>query len=334
VTYPGDAVYPPEPGDPASGVQTASADALEAEASASSAAPASDWWTRPYEADGPVGPDDLPRPLYFPGNAAGKEASSDGPDVVAIKRTVSRLGRWPWQAFDDTYSKAFARGDGPNVIDSGVAGVQRQEGIDPTGYVGDGTYQRLRRAIIPAGKPHAGDFGMDATAVRLLNEAAQALANPPATIADVRAELAAYCRDCLANAGRIHYEQIRPIGCFGVAPTNGFTTDCSGHATCAYYWPRKVTGVAVPDPNHRGYDGYGYTGTLIDNPTASSPYQIGDLALYGPSTSATSHVVTCYVAGSEANALWLSHGSDEAPYSVKLRYRGDLLVVVRPPLMP
>ncbi len=333
-SYPGDDVYPAELGDEASATATATADAVEAEASAATAAPASDWWTRPYAKADPIGPAKLARPLYSIGNPAGHPASDRGPDVVAIKRTISRLGRWPWQAFDDLYSIGFAEGAGPNVIDSGVAGVQRQESIAASGQLGDGTYQVLRRALIPPGKPHAGEYGMDATAIRLLNEAIQAATEPPATIADVRAELAAYCRDCLANAGRIHYEQVRPIGCFGVAPSSGFTTDCSGHATCAFYWPRKVTGVAVPDPNHRGFDGYGYTGTLIANPTASSPYQIGDLAIYGPSTSSSSHVATCYVEGSEANALWLSHGSEDAPYSVKLRYRSDLLVVVRPALMP
>lgn len=324
----------PDRGDAASGVLTLLYDQDELEASQRSATPASDWYEHPYSKASPIGPAELPRPLYFKGNPAGKPVSSGGPDVVAFKRTVSRLGRWPWKTFDDLYGRGFALGDSPNVIDSGVAGVQRQEGIQPTGQLGDGVYQALRRALIPAGKPHAGEYGMDATAIRLLNEAAQALAAPPATIADVRAELAAYCRDSLANAGRIHYEQVRPIGCLGVAPSSGFTTDCSGHATCCFYWPRKVTGVAVPDPNHRGYDGYGYTGTLIANPTATLPYQIGDLALYGPSRSSTSHVVTCYESGDGSSSRWLSHGSEEAPYAVELHYRGDLLVVVRPPLMP
>jgi hypothetical protein len=335
VTYPADEVYPAELGDEASRAQTLDFDEDERSASAATAAPASDWYKRPYTKAEPIGPAKLPRPLYFDGAPSGLPMSAPGPDVVAIKRTLSRLGRWPWQTFDDSYWATFALGSGPNVIDSGVAGLQRQEGIQPTGQFGDQAYQAIRRALVPPGKPHAGEYGMDATAVRLLNEAAQAIADAPAaTLDEVRAELAAYCRDSLANAGRIHYEQVRPIGCLGVAPSSGFTTDCSGHATCAYYWPRKVTGVAVPDPNHRGFDGYGYTGTLIDNPPAYPPYEVGDLALYGPSTSSTSHVVTCYVGGSEANALWLSHGSEDAPYSVKLRYRSDLLVVVRPPLMP
>lgn len=325
----------PDVGDATAGVLTLLFDQDELEASTRSATPASDWYEHPYEKGDAIGPAKLPRPLYFPGNPAGKAPSERGPDVIAVKRTISRLGRWPWKTFDDLYGEAFALGSGPNVIDSGVAGFQRQERIKDTGQLGDAAYQAMRRSIIPPGKPHSGEHGMDATAVRLLNEAAQAIAaRPVASIADVRAELAAYCRDCLANTGRIHYEQVRPIGCFGVAPSSGFTTDCSGHATCCFYWPRKVTGVAVPDPNGRGYDGYGYTGTLVNNPSASSPFQIGDLAIYGPSMSSTSHVATCYQPGTSSDALWLSHGSDDAPYAVELHYRGDLLVVVRPPLMP
>jgi hypothetical protein len=128
------------------------------------------WWQKAYPGQSPpVGPDELERAIYAPGNPSGKPASSDGPDVVAIKRAVSRLGRWPWQAFDDTYSAAFARGkSGGNVGDSGVAGFQRQQGIQATGNVGDETYQALRYAIIPAGLPNAGARAFDGPAVDLL----------------------------------------------------------------------------------------------------------------------------------------------------------------------
>src|SRR6516165_8805376 len=95
----------------------------------------------------------FPRALYSPDAAAqGRQPSVDGPDVVAYKRTVSRAGRWPWQAFDDTFSNGFAHGRaGGNVGDSGVAGVQRQQGIEATGWVGE--------------------MAMDATAAGLVDQA-------------------------------------------------------------------------------------------------------------------------------------------------------------------
>lgn len=137
-----------------------------------------EWWTKGYPGGSPVGPPKMARALYPPSNPSGKPASSDGPDVTAIKRAVSRLGRWPWQAFDDTYSRAFALGSSGNVRDSGVAGVQRQQGIDPTGNVGDATYQALRYAKIPAGLPHAGEPAFDDPALELLERSHELEASP------------------------------------------------------------------------------------------------------------------------------------------------------------
>jgi hypothetical protein len=134
----------------------------------------SEWdWQHAYPG-GPLVPvAGMPRPLYPPDAAEhGKQPSTDGPDVVAYKRTVSRAGRWPWAAFDDTYSNGFAHGKpGGNVGDSGIAGIQRQQHLDATGWVGKTTFNTLRSIIIPDGLPHAGEMAMDATSVRLIDEA-------------------------------------------------------------------------------------------------------------------------------------------------------------------
>lgn len=114
----------------------------------------------------------FPRPLYPPDAAEqGKKPSSDGSDVEAYKRTVSRAGRWVWQAFDQAYSNGFAHGKGPNVVDSGVAGIQRQQNMDDTGWIGEPTFNALRSIIVPMGLPHAGEHAMDARAVELINMA-------------------------------------------------------------------------------------------------------------------------------------------------------------------
>src|SRR5262245_204453 len=114
---------------------------------------------------------------------------------------------------------------------------------------------------------------------------------------------------------------------FGVSPDVEQDADCSSHATQSYYF------AGAPDPNPgENYSGYGYTGTLINNPKVGSPYEVGDLAIYGTSYGNTTHVVTCFQAGSSSSARWCSHGSEAAPYSVALYYRSDLLAVVRPGL--
>jgi hypothetical protein len=135
-----------------------------------------DWWQQGYPGGPMVAVHGFPRPLYPPdANRYGKKPSADGPDVVAYKRTVSRAGRWPWQAFDDSFNNAFSHGkpqpEGMGVSDSGVAGTQRQGNIEDTGYIGQATFNLLRSIRIPDGLPHAGEPAMDVTAVKLINQA-------------------------------------------------------------------------------------------------------------------------------------------------------------------
>lgn len=132
-----------------------------------------EWYEQGYPGGKMVAVSGFPRPLYPPdASKQGKQPSADGPDVEGYKRTVSRAGRWPWQAFDGAFSNGFAHGKaGGNVGESGVAGVQRQQKLDATGWVGEKTFNALRSIRIPEGLPHAGEAAMDATAVDLINEA-------------------------------------------------------------------------------------------------------------------------------------------------------------------
>jgi len=132
-----------------------------------------EWWQKAYKGGGPAKVEGFPRPLYPPdANKQGKKPSANGPDIIAYKRTISRLGRWPWQTFDDVYSNGFSHGKaGGNVSDSGVAGVQRQQDIDDSGWLGKKTFDTLRYCLVPEGMPNAGQQAMDATAVNLINEA-------------------------------------------------------------------------------------------------------------------------------------------------------------------
>lgn len=128
----------------------------------------SEWWEKGYPGGPMVGPSFI-RPLYPPDAVGrGKVPSAPGEDVIAIKRAVSRGGRWPWGTFDDSFSNGFSHGKGPNVRDSGLAGVQRQNNIDPTGWMGEGTYNLIRSARIPEGLPHAGEPLLDKPAIDLL----------------------------------------------------------------------------------------------------------------------------------------------------------------------
>jgi hypothetical protein len=144
-----------------------------------------------------------------------------------------------------------------------------------------------------------------------------------------------YCERSVAARPGIHYSQARPMTHLGVPPEKGFTADCSGFATSAFFWADKYTQkFKVEDPNGLGYNGTGYTGTLLaNNRKRRVPLEhkmfVGDMALYGPSLGYTTHVCICMKSGSADSSEWASHGSEAGPYVVRLKYRSDLLCVVR-----
>lgn len=130
------------------------------------------------------------------------------------------------------------------------------------------------------------------------------------------------------------YEQYRKMRSLGVDPSKGGRSDCSENATASFFWVRHKLGIPVEDPNGLGFNGYGYTGTLLAaNVARKIPldrvFFVGDLAIYGHG-STTTHVVTCRKGGRAVDAIWTSNGSQAGPYPVRLHYRSDLLAVVRP----
>jgi len=130
----------------------------------------SEWWEHASPGGPMVGPP-FTRPLYPPDAARkGKAPSGDGDDVLAVKRAVWRSGHWrgPASSFDDSFSNAFAHGRSGNVSENGLAGLQRQNGIDATGWMGEHTYNLIRSARVPDGLPHAGEPILDAIAVEQL----------------------------------------------------------------------------------------------------------------------------------------------------------------------
>ena len=131
----------------------------------------SKWWKYPYEQGPPASSVPFPRPLYAP-DWQGQPTPADGPDVVAYKRAISRLGRWPWQGFDQDYSNRFAHGTSGNVGETGVEGVQRQTpGLDDTGNLSAKLYDVLMRALVPPCLPHAHEPAFDGYAIELLKDA-------------------------------------------------------------------------------------------------------------------------------------------------------------------
>lgn len=105
--------------------------------------------------------------------------------------------------------------------------------------------------------------------------------------------------------------------------THEIYEDCSSAVT-GLYWL-----CGLPDPNGRGYDGYGYTGTLVAHGqhVSLSPgaWKIGDLLLYGSSVFNTHHVTMLISTGGAV----FSHGQEAGPLNSHWNYRGDLVAVRR-----
>jgi hypothetical protein len=94
--------------------------------------------------------------------------------------------------------------------------------------------------------------------------------------------------------------------------------DCSSSVT-GLYWL-----AGLPDPNGRGYDGYGYTGTLAAHGNIVwrlglplSLLRPGDLIFYGGGFP--HHHVTMYL----GNGRVFSHGTNTAPFNLPVLYRAD-----------
>ena len=122
--------------------------------------------------------------------------------------------------------------------------------------------------------------------------------------------------------GRIHYAQVRPMRTRRIhslhmlqqalALPAGITCDCSESVTMLCH----IAG--LDDPNGFGYDGTGYTGTLLHHlPHLANARtcKLGDLVVFGPGSG--DHV--CMVRQSGANPLLWSHGQESGPIFISLR---------------
>lgn len=254
-----------------------------------------------------------------------------GPAAVAFKRTISRgwFDLIPWRHFNDMYN---------SILDEAVRKIQRQNGLSVSGDIAMPMFQILRKRKVPAGKANAGDWAMDRVSVRLLEDAYD-IKFPPAVPKDeIRAAISKFCRGVENYAGRWSYSQARPYSSLGREPEEGGTGDCSSTVILAYFQGREDTGYHVPDPSGFGYAGYGNSQSIwernLGSKVTDGKYEVGDCALYGPSSSRTTHITICRQDGNSTTAVFTSHGSMSGPYATRLHYRSDLLGVIRPPLLP
>ncbi len=179
------------------------------------------------------------------------------------------------------YSPGTADGNFGPMTKTAVMSFQRARGLTADGIVGPMTWAALR-ASTPA----------------------------PAPVGGLREKIVAEAQWGLTNAAAIHYKQLRPIDGINQRHKLPLDTDCSGFVTLCYKW------AGAGDPNGLGFNGQGYTGTLLANLTAVTQSQVkaGDLVLWSRDGKGE-HVALVLEPGSDP--MLVSHGEEAGPYTVR-----------------
>lgn len=128
----------------------------------------------------------------------------------------------------------------------------------------------------------------------------------------MRQQIVDYALWGVQNEPSIHYRQSRPIDGLNEVQKLPLYTDCSGFVTDCYKW------AGAPDPNGLNYNGYGFTGTLLQHLDSIPLGEAlpGDLVIFGPGGG--DHVVMLIEPGTKSNPWCVSHGQEKGPIKIKL----------------
>jgi hypothetical protein len=222
-----------------------------------------------------------------------------GRDVLAVQRALARAKYRRWGHFTGRYGKKMGQQ---------MTLFKKHHGIKEEGY-GPKTHAKLARYFDRYG------------ASLMLKMGAKLKADKKAVgiEAAIASALIAY-----NNRGRVHYTQgfgrmtIVRNGIHNLAEWfrhgHHLWEDCSSACTGFFFTAR------LPDPNGRGYDGQGYTGTLAIHGARILRAVRGALGFYG--RFPYHHVVIC-VAIIGGVAYCVSHGGESGPLWLRYNYRGD-----------
>jgi cell wall-associated NlpC family hydrolase len=123
-------------------------------------------------------------------------------------------------------------------------------------------------------------------------------------VATVRQKIVAAARWGIAHEPQIHYGEIRPMP---LARTLPLTTDCSGFVTLCYFLG------GAPDPNGLGYNGQGWTGTLLRHLERTAAPRPGDVVVWGAYPGR--HCALVLEPGDDP--LLASHGAEHGPVAIR-----------------
>jgi cell wall-associated NlpC family hydrolase len=227
-----------------------------------------------------------------------------GVDVVAYKRALSRAGFMKWGPFTNFF--------GP-FAEQATKAFQHAHGIMASGVIAAKTHHALEQAK----KKGSSEPAFDSLARHLLGDFCAQHTAP--TDAKARAAAVAAAYFWKMRAAQIGYSQARPFP-VDAPPQVPANIDCSGFVTICYFAGR------AKDPNGRGYDGFGYTGTLLSQGTKipQSSLKAGDLVFYGSTMNPTPGFPRgspTHVAIYVGQGMVISMGSQAGPFLLSVGYR-------------
>jgi hypothetical protein len=227
-----------------------------------------------------------------------------GRDIVAYKRALSRAGFIEWE---DAKFTPYA---GP-FFTKAVKHFQHNRGLAQDGQIGAVTHNKLLDA---RRKSDTSESAWDLYSIDMYKDFCDAFNEHRDGIIDA-------ARYWWSINSKINYAQIRPIINLK-PPAYSALMDCSWYATICYFAGN------AEDPNGRGFDGQGYTGTLLAHGRRITRDKLkpADLVFYGfhsggPAfpTGAPTHVAL-YAGGGKVYSM----GSSVGPSFYDINYRSDI----------
>lgn len=211
-----------------------------------------------------------------------------GLDVISHKRCLSRWNPkvYPWGDFTDLAGKYF--------FDALVI-YKKSKGLGIKRVLGGRTHEAMERTRKHGSKK---EWAFDALAIRQAQQYWDAHSKSKEELIRERIVQAGFF--WFNKRGGIAYSQFRPMQ-VGKPPWSASRWDCSGFYTVCCF------AGGAPDPNGRGYDGLGYTGTLMSRGrrvSSISQLKPGDAIFYGNARRAPG-----FNAGDPSHvSLYVGHG--------------------------